>query len=67
MAERCEYNPVLKQPSWEPPLPTDCRNDATLSVGANGQWHVCDACAALPEFAKYRRRKPLKRDKVKND
>lgn len=44
----CEYDP-------------GCENEATMSVGANGQWRLCDICAALPQFARFRKRKPLRR------
>lgn len=30
-------------------------------LGAQGQWHLCERCAALPEFDRYRTRKPLRR------
>jgi hypothetical protein len=56
----CEYNPVTRGPSCIPPLPGDCKNDATLMIGAKGEWHICASCAALPEFKKYRVRRALK-------
>lgn len=38
-----------------------CNNEATVSVGHEGKWHLCDRCAALPHFKRYRVRKPLKK------
>jgi hypothetical protein len=29
---------------------------ATVIVGSNGAWRLCDSCAALPEFRRLRRR-----------
>jgi hypothetical protein len=38
-----------------------CPNEATLSVGSGkNNWHLCESCAAMPEFRRYRRRVPLK-------
>jgi hypothetical protein len=39
----------------------ECPNQAVISVGANGQFHLCRDCAALPEFRRYRVRKTLSR------
>ena len=58
---RCEYNPVKKQPAQNPPAVADCMNEAELSVGQNGLWHICRQCAALPQFNRLRRRVPLKK------
>ena len=60
--ERCEWNPVLKQAAFDPPLPTDCPNEATVSVGERKNWHLCESCAALPEFRRFRRRRNLRKD-----
>lgn len=38
-----------------------CQREATLSVGANGEWHLCEKCAALPAFKRYRNRAPVSR------
>lgn len=32
---------------------------AEVVVGARGQWHLCRSCAALPEFRRFRVRKPV--------
>jgi hypothetical protein len=58
---RCEYNPTLKVPALEPPGDTDCPNEATVVVGAKGQWHLCESCAALPDFKQFRKRGSLAR------
>lgn len=57
----CEWNRERGGPAMLPDSahPGNCRNEATVSVGGPG-WHLCDSCAALPEFARYTRRKPLK-------
>lgn len=54
----CEWNPEAKRG-----LHVDERAHAfaTVSVGRNyANWHLCAACAALPEFKRYRVRKSLK-------
>jgi hypothetical protein len=63
---RCEWNPHTKslaQRRWagDRYVYSGCANEATLSVGADGKYHLCESCAALPEFRRYRRRVPLKR------
>jgi hypothetical protein len=47
----CEYNPYEKRGSYEH---EPCFNKATHVVGHDGKWHLCESCAALPEFNKYR-------------
>lgn len=54
----CEWNP------WEnrEAITGDrSHGEATVSVGAKGLWHLCATCAALPCFAIYRHRRPLRR------
>lgn len=60
MTERCEYNPIMLTLSHDPPAEGDCPNDATLCVGAYGEWHLCDSCAKLEEFKRFKSRAPLK-------
>lgn len=66
----CEWDPVRGQPAAVvvvPVVPVDwdrrerqgCPSPATLCVGANGDWHLCATCAALPCFRRFRRRVPL--------
>lgn len=60
---RCEWNPILHAPAQIPRQKGDCSQDAALSVGSNGRWHLCESCAALPEFKQLRVRVPLKQEK----
>lgn len=34
----------------------ECPNVATWSLGADGEWHVCDRCAELPALKRFRKR-----------
>lgn len=46
----CEYNPEKKAAR----VTTDPdHGPATVSIG-NGMWHLCDSCAALPEFTRFK-------------
>jgi hypothetical protein len=54
----CEWNPEQHRPAFDDDPP---HGEATQVVGVDGKWHLCDGCAALPEFARYRRRSPLHR------
>ena len=49
----CEYNPAARRASHC----TEHHAVATTIVGANGKWRLCDSCAALPEFRRFRSRK----------
>lgn len=54
LTEACEWNPAANAPAiMGGPV---CPLPATVSVGANGQWHVCEACAKLPHFERLRKR-----------
>lgn len=33
-----------------------CQNKATLIVGYNGKYRLCESCSKLPYFKKYRKR-----------
>lgn len=58
--ERCEWNPVLRVASLDPPRDTDCRNETWWSIGhGDRNFHVCDSCAKLPEFKLRSRRDPI--------
>jgi hypothetical protein len=65
----CKQRPPTEQCDWDPqndqPAVSDgsgCQNQATTSVGGGmDNWHLCDPCAALPRFKKYRRRVALVR------
>lgn len=56
----CEYNPDEHRAVYghedhyhEAP--------AVWIVGAKGQWRLCDSCAKLPEFRRYRKRQQILR------
>jgi len=53
----CEWDPSRDRKAR---LREDVHADAVWSVGARGQWHLCEACAALPRFSRYRVRVRLK-------
>jgi hypothetical protein len=55
----CEWNPERDQPAKGYPIKDGCQNKAVLSVGQDGMWHLCESCAALPHFSRFRRRVPL--------
>ena len=47
----CEWWPAEDVPATTVPG-EGCDNRAVLLVGANGTWRLCEACAALPRFAR---------------
>lgn len=58
--ERCEWNPLLRVASLDPPRDTDCRSETWWSIGhGDRNFHVCDSCARLPEFHLRRKRDPI--------
>ena len=62
----CEWNPTLKEAALcgSDKRDTDCSKEATLIVGADGLWHICEACASMPEFRRFRARRPLRKGKI---
>lgn len=56
---KCEWNPVEHCAAEEPSKAFDCQNEATLSVGADGQWHLCQSCATDPYFKRFKTRAVL--------
>jgi hypothetical protein len=54
----CEWNPAADRPAREG---EPSHGDATVSLGAEGEWHLCASCAALPVFARFKVRKALRR------
>lgn len=55
----CEWNPAKNRAAYA----HECHAAATTIVGANGKLRTCDACAALPQFARYKKSpilRPLK-------
>ena len=56
----CEWDPAENRPAQS----VDASHaEAAVFVGSRGEWHLCESCAALPRFAKYRKRVALKRAK----
>jgi len=56
----CEWEPDLRAiGDIREGIGTPCPNAATISVGADGMWHLCASCATLPIFNAYRKRVPL--------
>ena len=62
----CEWDPVRgqrnagdlhKDGTWS--CMQGCRNRADVIVGARAQWRLCESCAALPRFRRYRIRTPI--------
>lgn len=59
----CFYVPEKKRAAyWD-----EVHAKATWIVGFRGKWRLCDSCAALPEFKKYRKRKKIERKEKKNE
>lgn len=50
----CEWNPDEGRAAYE----NEVHSFATVSLG-NGKWHLCESCAALPEFKRFRKRVPI--------
>lgn len=61
MAEPCDYNPLRKEAGYGGKVEGDCPNEATVSLGVKPNWHLCESCASLPAFKRFRRRAPLRR------
>lgn len=57
---RCEYNPRLRVPAIFPPRDSDCDEEATVSVGQYGAWHLCAACAGMTKFKRFTVRRELR-------
>jgi hypothetical protein len=54
----CEWEPARNRPAFD--SDTHHRTTrATVLVGCDGAWRLCDRCAALQRFARYRKRKPI--------
>jgi hypothetical protein len=56
--ELCEWDPERSMPACEVggKYYSGCKNEANQSVGRAENWHLCDSCAALPRFKKFRYR-----------
>lgn len=51
----CEWHPGAGRPAYD----NEVHAQATFVVGAKGQWRLCNECSKLPQFSKYRSRKPI--------
>lgn len=61
----CEWDPDADAPASSLDGGVDyigCGNPATVSLGTDGRWHLCDSCAALPRFNRFRARRALQGD-----
>ena len=75
MSNPCEWNPTQSIPASSIPVVENgkrvwrnyrgCPNDATLIVGAEGQWRLCQACSELPEFRRFKVRRPFKPERAR--
>lgn len=59
--ERCEYNPKAGRARLGDE--DACSNEATLCVGHKGLWRLCQRCAALPQFNRFKVVRPLRASK----
>lgn len=54
----CEWCPEDDRPAH-----TDDKHhnehQATILLGTNGKWRLCEACSRLPRFARLRKRVPI--------
>jgi hypothetical protein len=56
LATACEWNPTSNR---EANTRDALHGPATVLVGKNGEWRLCEACAKLPRFDTYKRRMAL--------
>ena len=54
----CEWNPAENRPAYESDT---SHGEAIWRVGVDSKWLLCERCAALPAFARYRKRVRLTR------
>jgi hypothetical protein len=47
----CEWNPKENRTAYE----DEVHAQATWVVGSNGKYHLCDECANLPKFVRYKK------------
>ena len=66
MPDSCEWDPITQTPANNE---HGCPNVATVSLGSGRKnpkmgeyicWHLCESCAALPRFKRFRKRGKLK-------
>ena len=61
--DRCEWDPERSEPATmdlRSGEASGCQRSAEVIVGADGQWRLCSECAALPRFAKFKRREDIR-------
>lgn len=64
---RCEWNPRQDLPATAPPSLGDCPNEVAVVVGATGQWHLCEQCAAMEaKLDQARSESRLQKDRNRN-
>lgn len=56
MMSFCEWNPELSRAAEA----GEHEVEATVCVGANGEWHLCASCAELPIFGRFKKRTQLR-------
>lgn len=55
-SDTCEWNPTENRLSYC----SEHHEKATWVIGAKGQYRLCDVCANLPRFKRYRIRRKIK-------
>jgi hypothetical protein len=55
VSELCEWAPLACRAAESDDDAYACLHEATVCVGANGQWHLCVACADLPKFRRFKK------------
>lgn len=59
--DKCEWNPYAAMAAIrDGDQHIGCQSDATICVGADGKWHLCESCSLLPRFKRYKKT-PLRR------
>ena len=57
--DNCEWNPSENRAAYD--IDDHYLNTpARVIVGADGQWRLCESCAALPRFKRFRKRVPIR-------
>ena len=54
---RCGYNPATREQSEHPG--GGCQNTATILIHGRNEYRLCDECAALPRFKRFKNRRRL--------